>query len=119
MMTMTNPITPPLELLDLVSSGAEAEIAKKILQWAAPILRQQGADQELEACCAWLREFHPGGTEQLRCSRRPKPPSLKEQAIAALSEMSIEPCLINDVDVNAAVCAKYNTIRRALEALDD
>jgi hypothetical protein len=74
-----------------------------------------GADQELEACCEEL----PGLANFLRAARRPKPPSLKEQAIAALSEMSIEPCLINDVDVNAAVCAKYNTIRRALETLDD
>jgi hypothetical protein len=55
----------------------------------------------------------------LRASRRPtpKPPSLKEQALAALGWLSIEPCLINGVDVNAAVRAKYDTIRKALEAL--
>ena len=106
---MTDPITPPLELLDLISSGAEAEIAKKILQWAAPILRQQGADMELEACCAWLCEFHPGGTEQLRCSRRPKPPSLKKQALAALE---VIPKLVGFE-------SERDAIRRALEALDD
>ncbi len=50
---------------------------------------------------------------------QPEPPSLKEQALAALGEMPIEPCLINGVDANAAVRAKYNTIRRALEALPD
>jgi len=49
--------------------------------------------------------------------RRPKPPTLKEQALTALGEMSIEPCLINGVDANASVRAKYTTIRRALEAL--
>ena len=54
--------------------------------------------------------------ESLEAARRPKPPSLKEEALAALDEMSIEPCLINGVDVNAAVRAKYNTIRTALEA---
>jgi hypothetical protein len=112
--TMTKPITPPLELLDLVSSGAEAEIAKKILQWAAPILRQQGADQELEACCAWLREFHPGGTEQLRCSRRPNPPSLKEQALGALGRFNTNAhTRADEMDQD------FDLIRRALEALDD
>jgi hypothetical protein len=50
---------------------------------------------------------------------RPKPPSLKEQALADLDSMSIEPCLINGIDANALVRAKYDTIRRALEALDD
>jgi hypothetical protein len=80
---------------------------------------QWGADQELEACCEWLvnalhdREM---GAE-LRAARRPKPPSDKEQALAALDWLSIEPCLINGVDVNAAVRAKYDTIRKALEAL--
>jgi hypothetical protein len=78
-----------------------------------------GADQELEACCRWLPKLPPWSANDLRKHRRPKPPSLKQQAIAALSEISIEPCLINDVDVNAAVCAKYNTIRRALEQLPD
>jgi hypothetical protein len=71
-----------------------------------------GADQELEACCEWLREFHqskrPGGTENLRRSRRPKPPSLKEQALAVLDDCA-----------NCLDGAHENTIRRALEALND
>ena len=50
---------------------------------------------------------------------QPKPPSLKEQALEAMREMQIEPCIINGVDTNAAVRAKYETIRRALEALPD
>ena len=130
------PITPPPELVEQWRRTAphpsnEHEHYYYITLCAA----QWGADQELEACCAWLEDNAPaqqllGHTwvdcedpqetaKHLRAARRPKPPSLKEQAIAALSEMSIEPCLINDVDVNAAVCAKYNTIRRALEALPD
>jgi hypothetical protein len=82
---------------------------------------QAGADQELEACVEWL-EQNQGRWEipmALRDARRPKPPSLKEQALAALGEMSIETCLINGVDANAAVRAKYTTIRRALEALPE
>jgi hypothetical protein len=79
---------------------------------------QWGADQELDACCAEV-SFYEGKNLQvkLRAARRPKPPTLKEQALAALGWLSIEPCLINGVDVNAAVRAKYDTIRKALETL--
>ena len=113
---MTHPITPPPELVEqwMQSHSTKYDLARQAAQW--------GANQELEACCEWLdrnNQWARVDIDELRDGRRPKPPSLKEQAIAALSEMSIEPCLINDVDVNAAVCAKYNTIRRALEALPD
>jgi hypothetical protein len=84
-------------------------------------LAQQIADQELEACCEWLvnslSEDPQEVSQELRTARRPKPPTLKEQALADLESMSIEPCLINGIDVNASVRAKYNNIRRALEAL--
>jgi hypothetical protein len=95
---------------------------------------QWAADQELEGCidvlggqwewdalgqCTGWKEFRNLSEKILRAARRPQPPSLKEQALAALGEMSIEPCLINGVDANAAVRAKYNTIRTALETLDD
>jgi hypothetical protein len=111
--TMTDPITPPPELLDLISSGAEAEIAKKILQWAAPILRQQGADQELEACINYFCEYDTSfgeGSELvtgLRAARRPKPPSLKEQALRELGD-AYDKDKIDDTT--------YNTIRAALES---
>jgi hypothetical protein len=108
---MADPITPPPDLVDLVGSRAEAEIAEKILQWAAPILRQQGADQELEACCEWLCEDSmPKNSNRLRNARRPKPPSLKEQALA-LVEQHEEGWRPSPKD--------WDTIRRALEALDD
>ena len=48
---------------------------------------QAGADQELEACCEWMVEMDlaaSGDIEQLRSERRPKPPSLKEQALKEL-----------------------------------
>jgi hypothetical protein len=122
---MTNhPITPPPELVqqweadwhcsgNTNGNGFTYFVATRAAQW--------GADMELEAC---LRLVEIDGGEDaydfaryIRAARRPKPPSLKEQALAALGEMSIEPCLINGVDANASVRAKYNTIRRALEAL--
>jgi hypothetical protein len=46
-------------------------IADRAAQW--------GADQELEACCEWVG--YPTGVRQLRAARRPKPPSLAEQAL--------------------------------------
>lgn len=117
-MTEQHPITPPPELVDLINSQAEADIVLKFLQWAAPILIQRGADQELVACMEWLEaKGRVGYAAQLCSDRRPKPPSLKEQALADLDSMSIEPCLINGIDVNAAVRAKYDNIRRALKQL--
>jgi len=49
---------------------------------------QERADQELEACCDWL--YNDEFTEcnlhsELRAARRPKPLSLKEDALAAVS----------------------------------
>ena len=112
---MPDSITPPPELLALVSSGAEAEIAKKILQWAAPILRQQGADQELEACKQWLslRGHAELAIKLGYCMRnKPQPPSLKEQALKALQfvDEKLDLPLHNH-------CNAIHTIRRALEAL--
>jgi hypothetical protein len=114
---MTDSITPPPELvqqwynaIDDSSTSWSRQLIIRAAQW--------GADQELEACCEWTQGYAECG-DSLRAARRPKPPSLKEQALAALGEMSIEPCLINGVDANAAVRAKYNTIRRALEALPE
>ena len=106
-----HPITTPPELVAQWTEKAEywegayeKDIATQAAQW--------GADQELEACCEWLREFHPGGTEQLRAARRPKPPSLKDQALEALQfvDEKLDLPLHNH-------CNAIHTIRRALEAL--
>jgi hypothetical protein len=44
-----------------------------------------GRRQELEACCEWLNYEDRGFWGcKLRTARRPKPPSLKEQALGAL-----------------------------------
>ena len=45
---------------------------------------QQRSDQELEACCEWLvQEGYIDAPCRLRTARRPKPPSLKDQALEA------------------------------------
>jgi hypothetical protein len=77
---------------------------EKVLSEAA----QWGADQELEACCA---EVSWNGNKalavELRNRRRPKPPSLKEQALAALETI---PKLVGFE-------SERDAVRRALEAL--
>ena len=86
-----------------------------LIDFLAAQAAQWGADQELEACCEWLGDapvvyndngdLHPGS--YLRDARRPRP-SLKELALAVLDDCS-----------DRLDSAHENTIRRALEALDD
>lgn len=122
-MTQQHPITPPKELLKQWEDdwSEEREHADVLLVNAYAAGALAGADAELEACCEWL-EQNQGRWDipvSLRTARRPKPPSLKELALEAMREMQIEPCIINGVDINAAVRAKYDTICRALEQLPD
>ena len=114
---MTNPITPPQELVQewweesnhRQYTGSEAE------EYVVSMTAQWGADQELEACCEWLSGC---GCEsygrELRAARRPKPPSLKELALEALSRFDW-----NSHTTASEMDADFKTIRRALEALPD
>ena len=68
-----------------------------------------GADQELEACCKWLPKLPPWSGNDLRKHRRPKPPSLKEQALEAQRRMWSGASNHDDWDL----------VRRALEQLPD
>jgi hypothetical protein len=111
---MTDPkLTPPPELVrewnqDAIDThfepyGYSEFIATRAAQW--------GADKELEACCEWLDDV--GDLKpQLRAARRPKPPSLKEQAQAELKR------LIALIPTEGAI-AMAEPIRRALEALPE
>jgi hypothetical protein len=110
---MTNqqhPITPPPELIKQLEDDwfRCRKKANVLLIQAA----QWGADQELEACCEWLtkRTTSRADADQLRAARRPKPPSLKEQALALVSYTNAGDHLDG---------AALDTIRRALEQLDD
>jgi hypothetical protein len=113
-----HPITPPPELVEQWWDGTHGALYE--FEAVTTQAARWGADQELEACCADIRTVY-GRTiaDWLRSLRRSKPPSLKQQALDALGGMPIEPCLINGVDANASVRAKYNIIRQALEQLDD
>jgi hypothetical protein len=101
-------ITPPPELVEQWIEQFKEDhpiyVAMQASQW--------GADQELDACCQWLHchavtEFAPN---DLRAARRPKPPSLKKQALDSLNTSDTRGYLKE---------GEVDTIRRALEQLDD
>jgi hypothetical protein len=81
---------------------------------------QYGADRELEACCEWLHwqnlATHSELIPSLRAARRPKPPSLKEQALKALRDATGSDYPHPMTVLNAE---QHSLIRRALEALND
>ena len=101
-------ITPPPELVLQWYLSAKAV---PVDQWATDVATaaaQWGADQELEACCEWVAEESPFVATELHAARRPKPPSLAEEALAELAEW--ERTL--DIAPDAA-------LRRALERLKE
>ena len=109
-MTQEHPITPPPELVQQwydnigPDPGPFESFAIAAARW--------GADQELEACCEWFAQDW-SDTETaaaLRATRRPKPPSLKEQALDSFEFIG---------KAHALAGPDWAIIRRALEALPD
>ena len=104
-----SPITPPPELVEKwQDESPETQIADHV-QYLATRAAQWGADQELEATLGLMETLNIRGVDYIRNVRRPKPPSLKEQALA-LVEQHEEGWRPSPKD--------WDTIRRALEALD-
>ena len=105
------PITPSPELVQQWASTQAFDIAPAwMLNDVATQAAQWGADQELEASVSWLIENqNPRWAHALRAARRPKSPSLKEDALAAL----------HGIHDQGPTPEQVVTIRRALEALPD
>jgi hypothetical protein len=106
-MTDNHPITPPPELathwLELWNN---TPVPRPVtIQWIATQAARWGADQELEAICEWVVEESLVTADDLRNTRRPNPPSLKDQALDELTS------------AERLYPADWSTIRRALEAL--
>jgi hypothetical protein len=104
-MTQQHPITPPPELVEqwMQVHTTKYDLARQAAQW--------GADAELEACCEWVDWKWSGiKSRELRASRRPKPPSLKEQALDEL-HISFDRGYLKE--------GAADTIRRALEQLPE
>ena len=116
---MTDPITPPFELMNQwykkackdPYNGGKFIMAQTLKDFANSAARW-GADQELEACCEWL-DFYSSATDarDLRATRRPKPTSLRKQAYDALDTY-----IYGEPDPKDKE-RTYNAIRQALEAL--
>jgi hypothetical protein len=106
---MTNLITPPPELVQQWYDKAFQNPTGAWSQQVAKAAAQWGADQELEACCALMDDWGLEASD-LRAARRPKPPSLKEQALQALRQVG------NCEEIDNVT---FETIRRALEALPE
>ena len=115
-----HPITPPPALVEQwrtapeYTTGAEkltmVTMTDRRLQEIATQAARWGADQELNECCKWLPKLPPWSADDLRKHRRPKPPSLKEQALALVEQHE---------DGWRPSPKDWDTIRRALEALPD
>jgi hypothetical protein len=102
-----HPIIPPPNLTDKWNNLplSTEEIFVIAAQW--------GADQELEACLLWVGDGRRENLSQviaLRNSRRPEPPSLKEQALEALEALE-------RMQDQYPHLKNKETIRQALEAL--
>jgi hypothetical protein len=114
---VTDSITPPPELVgrwilesDIPGEDMYEGIATRAAQW--------GADQELEACCEWVAVESITAATELRSWRRPKPPSLKEQALNGLEKVeSFTLGQLGGVSVFDEYKTHVDNIRRALEAL--
>jgi hypothetical protein len=118
-MTQQHPITPSDELIGewMDTDEGGPSVISRIVTRAA----QWGADQELEACRMEIIDgaglFYIDETsdrvrlaEDIWTARRPKPPSLKEQALALVEQHE---------DGWRPSPKDWDTIRRALEALPD
>ena len=122
-MSNPHPITPPDKQL----------VRKWIEDWAGGQMKgpvtddqlivatqstQYGADQQLEECCEQLKSipsplgipFGEMASNALRNACRPKPPSLKEQALEQL-------CEVNAMLQFHTTGGETSVIRKALEAL--
>ena len=111
-----HPITPPTELVEQWYETAD-NVSEDVIIGVANRSAQWGADQELEACCEWIRGWYGSGCgeliSELRAGRRPKPPSLKKQAYAALDTY-----IYGEPDPKDKE-RTYNIIRHALERLKE
>jgi len=109
-MTEQHPITPPLKLkrqwIEQAPRYRDGYVGREL--WLIERAAEWGADQELEACCKWTTaNFGELPGQNLHLFRRPKPQSLKEQALEEVG-----------VFEGMGTC-NIDIIRRALEAIPD
>jgi hypothetical protein len=127
-MLQQHPITPSIELVkqwsDRWHSAKDNDF--DVVLFVAIEAARWGADQELEACCEYLTRcaawepWEPEDIQEMRDLRRPKPPSLKQQALEALGpEPMPETGPTGDTILNVGAIERHRFLRRALEQLPD
>lgn len=116
-MTPEHPITPPEDVIEALRSQApqcdvDAGVNKERETQLGIAAYRAGADAELWACCELLdiNGCPSKWIDMLRDVRRPKPPSLQEQALTQLDSLHA------DLRPHGIV-PNTDTIRRALERL--
>lgn len=112
-MTDQHPITPPPELVEQWWKATMPDIETSVKDQLCTQAARWGADQELEWCVSYVDNNVSGNKARaLRDARRPKPPSLAEQALMALEDGDLGPgASLTPVEV----CI----IRTALERLQE
>ena len=116
-----HPTIPPLPLTQqwIEFAGLVGINEQQLVQLATQAARW-GSDRELEACCEHLKRiWSPSDTiDSLRTARRPKPPSLKEQALKELKDWTDEK---HGPGGEVFLCEGLSValIREALESLPD
>jgi hypothetical protein len=122
-MTELHPITPSPELIEewieLSRPRKDYSPNPNVL---ATYAARWGADRELQFCLDWFHEFYKDETwvhKDLKTfmeARRPKSPSLKEQALQALENADGAD---HPVVATVLTADQHALIRKALEQLDD
>jgi hypothetical protein len=112
-----HPITPPPDLVAKLwreaSAGRDDAPIGEIFNHGIYLAYAAGADHQLKTCCKVLDEI-PGGwgdSRHLLHVCRPKPPTLQERALQLLERYDTSGLMLT--------ADQADTIRRALEALDD
>ena len=117
-------ITPPPELVQQWDMEGRHQDYCTLTESIAARAAAWGADKELDACCEEMKSlpspfgipFGEMASNALRNVRRPKSPSLKEQALEALSE-AVK--MADDVPPEGICSGQADIIRRALNQLPD
>ncbi len=113
-MTQDDTITP---FIDLVKQWSDDWHKAKdndfdLVLYVALQATRWGAAQELDACCEWVNDdLAYDVADRLRAARRPKPPGLKEQALALLNHDPANQPFLSDKGIDI--------VRRALEQLPE
>jgi hypothetical protein len=112
---MTKQLPPPELVQQWLTEGRHQDYCSAT-EHAIEQAARWGADMELEACVEWVKYTHADDMtpDALRAARRPKPLTLKQQALAKLPEHPEN--MASHLKLTPGEVA---AIRRALEALPD